>query len=332
MFECLFKFSIFMYYFNIMFSYFAACGKTTFVKDILLHHNTRIQPQIQRIVWLYKRWQPMYTIIKSTVMPKVEFIQGIPQELDDDDYFGPRQNNLLILDDMMSTAGKDKRITDLFTEGSHHRSLSIISINQNLYATKDPTQRRNCQYMILYDNPVDKSMTFALARQMFPNNTDKFMKCFEKATKRPYGFLLLDLKSFTPANQRLRYDIMWKDKYPEPIKDVHHDLIGHFPAQSSLGADILVYWIGKIVRTCAPGGSRTLDSLRARRAPYPLGQALRSKIVVSEWRSVIAVSLNVGGGVRLIKPAKLCMCTQNTTNTTKTDARRRVCAAMVPYR
>ena len=31
----------------------------------------------------------------------------------------------------------------------------------------------------------------------------------------------------------------------------------------------------KIVLTCAPGGSRTLDFLRARRAPYPLGQALR---------------------------------------------------------
>ena len=45
--------------------------------------------------------------------------------------------------------------------------------------------------------------------------------------------------------------------------------------------------------------------------------------MVSEWRSVIAVSLNVGGGVRLIKPAKLCMCTQNTTNKTRTDARRR---------
>ena len=60
--------------------------------------------------------------------------------------------------------------------------------------------------------------------------------------------------------------------------------------------------------------------------------ALSWKIVVSEWRSVIAVSLNVGGGVRLIKPAKLCMCTQNTTNTTRTDAWRRVFAAMVPYR
>ena len=44
-------------------------------------------------------------------------------------------------------------------------------------------------------------------------------------------------------------------------------LIPVFSAQSSLDADILVYWIGKIVRTCVPGGSRTLDFLRARRAP-----------------------------------------------------------------
>ena len=60
--------------------------------------------------------------------------------------------------------------------------------------------------------------------------------------------------------------------------------------------------------------------------------ALSWKIVVSEWRSVVAVSLNVGGGVRLIKPAKLYTNTQNTTYTTRTDARRRVCAAMVSYR
>ena len=60
------------------------------------------------------------------------------------------------------------------------------------------------------------------------------------------------------------------------ITDRHSDTT-IFLAQSSLGADILVHWIGKIVRTCAPGGSRTLDFLRARRAHYPLGQALRFK-------------------------------------------------------
>ena len=64
----------------------------------------------------------------------------------------------------------------------------------------------------------------------------------------------------------------------------------YFPAQSSLGANILVYWIGKIVRTCAPGGSRTLDSLHARRAPYPLGQALRSQLF---WRWRLFLSMGM---------------------------------------
>ena len=64
-------------------------------------------------------------------------------------------------------------------------------------------------------------------------------------------------------------DVQWHCNYRPP--PWYH----YFPAQSSLGAVILVYWIGKIVRTCAPGGSRTLDFLHARRAPYPLSQALR---------------------------------------------------------
>ena len=48
----------------------------------------------------------------------------------------------------------------------------------------------------------------------------------------------------------------------------------------------------------------------------PVNQDIRTQCalswekVVSEWRSVIAVSLNVGGGVRLTKQAKLYMYTQ----------------------
>ena len=60
------------------------------------------------------------------------------------------------------------------------------------------------------------------------------------------------------------------------ITDRHSDTTNS--SSELTGCGYLVYWIGKIVRTCAPGGSRTPDFLRARRAPYPLGQALRSKI------------------------------------------------------
>ena len=75
-------------------------------------------------------------------------------------------------------------------------------------------------------------------------------------------------------------------------------------------------------------GSRGFDSnrghmserlFRSSRPGYPHPVSSELEKVVSEWRSVIAVSLNVGGGVRLIKPAKLYMCTRNTTNTMRTD-------------
>ena len=167
------------------------------MKDLLGHLSSRVLPTIDRIMWLYRRWQPIYAVIQRTVTPRVEFHQGIPLDLEDDEFFDSKLNNLLILDDLHSTSGKDRRITDLFTEGSHHRSLSIISINQNLYASKDPTQRRNCHYLVLFNNPVDKQSIMTLARHMYPGNTSKFETVFAKATKNPYGYLIVDLKPFT---------------------------------------------------------------------------------------------------------------------------------------
>ena len=55
----------------------------------------------------------------------------------------------------------------------------------------------------------------------------------------------------------------------------------------------MFYWIGKIVRTCAPGGSRTLDFLRAGRAPYPLGQALRFAKKISRYIDLIYRLFNI---------------------------------------
>ena len=117
-----------------------SCGKTYFVKLLLQHCMTKISPPPERIVWLYKRWQPLYDVIKETVYPKVDFIQGIPLDLDQDSFIHPSKRNLVILDDLMSTAVKDSRVNELFTEGSHHRNLSVIAINQNLYFNKDPSR------------------------------------------------------------------------------------------------------------------------------------------------------------------------------------------------
>ena len=60
--------------------------------------------------------------------------------------------------------------------------------------------------------------------------------------------------------------------------------------------------------------------------------ALSWKLVVSEWRSVIAVSLNVGGGVRLIKTGKTVHVHAKHYKHNEDGRTAPVCAAMISYR
>ena len=70
-------------------------------------------------------------------------------DLDSDDFFDPLIRNAIVLD-------------DLFTEGNHHRNLTVIALNQNMYFGKDPTQRRNGHYLVLFKNPIDRQTVATL--------------------------------------------------------------------------------------------------------------------------------------------------------------------------
>lgn len=71
---------VFRHPFTGIFSGPTSCGKTFLVKRILQNH--KITPWPQRIIWIYRRWQPLYDEIKRTVWPNVEFVQGIPIDID----------------------------------------------------------------------------------------------------------------------------------------------------------------------------------------------------------------------------------------------------------
>jgi hypothetical protein len=110
-------------------------GKTVSVKSLLENAQTTISPPPQRIIWCYGQWQPSYFDMMRT-MPGIEFNEGIPEDKDKVDYLEISQRNLIILDDLMAQFGKEKRISDLFTKGSHHRNLSIIYVVQNIFRAK----------------------------------------------------------------------------------------------------------------------------------------------------------------------------------------------------
>ena len=92
-----------------------------------------------------------------------------------------------MFDDQMIYASKDKRIVKLFTRGSHHRNLSVIYIEQNLFHHGKGSRRisLNSHYLVLFKNPREKLQILLLAKQMNPGQTDLFLNLYEEAVKDP---------------------------------------------------------------------------------------------------------------------------------------------------
>ena len=184
-------------------------GKTVWVKTLLENAQKTINPPPQRIIWCYSQWQPSYFDMMKT-MAGIEFNQGIPEDIDEPDYLDVSQRNLIILDDLLAQSGKDKRIADLFTKGSHHRNLSVIYIVQNIFHQEKEMRNisLNTHYIVLFKSPRDRQQISILARQVNPGRVQEFMKRYDKATSRPYGYLMLDLKPTTDDEQRLKTNIL----------------------------------------------------------------------------------------------------------------------------
>ena len=77
-----------------------------------------------------------------------------------DESFSPKETNLQVLDDQMTSEahGKTDHLEKYFTQGSHHKYLTVIFILQNLLQNGRGIRTRslNCNYLVLYNNPRDK--------------------------------------------------------------------------------------------------------------------------------------------------------------------------------
>ena len=82
-------------------------------------------------------------------------------------------------------------VQNLFHQGKGSRSISL-----------------NSHYLVLFKNPRDKLQILILAKQMYPGQIDFFLNQHEEAVKRPFGYLLIDLKTTTQDNCRLRTNVL----------------------------------------------------------------------------------------------------------------------------
>jgi hypothetical protein len=186
----------------------SSCGKSYFVRKLLENAPTVLSQVPTNIVWLYSCWQPLYTILQQQFR-HLRFVEGMPESLNNDHLLPPDKINLIIVDDLMTEGGHSGELEKAFTQYSHHRNLSICYIVQNIFnkGKSNRSMSLNASYIVLFKNPRDKQQLSVIARQMYPSKTRFFMEAYEDAVSKPYGYLLIDLKTTTPEDYRLRTDI-----------------------------------------------------------------------------------------------------------------------------
>ena len=178
--------------------------KTFFVVSCLKYSLNKHFPS--RIIWFYKEWQTAYDQVKE-LLPSLDLHQGIDNQVLES--IQASERNLVIIDDLMSSAADSKRISKLFTQVSHHRNLTVIFIIQNLFnqGREMRTISLNAHYLVLYKNPRDKSQIRYLANQIYPENS-KFLSCvYQDATSSPHSYLVIDLHPETPEQFRILTNI-----------------------------------------------------------------------------------------------------------------------------
>ena len=174
-------------------------GKTVFLSKLVSRRNTMITPPVSRVLYSYKRYQ---TIFDS--MDGVEFVKGSDYTLD------PAVPTLLIIDDQASDSDSID-VERLFTVDSHHSNTSVVLVTQNLFQQSKSfrTAALNAQYLFLFKSPRGMMQVSTLARQLYPPSSSRRMiEAYADATTEPFTYLLVDLKSDTPPQLRLRAHIL----------------------------------------------------------------------------------------------------------------------------
>ena len=270
--------------------------KTLWVKNLLEHAQETIQLPPQRIVWSYSQWQPIYTILQN-IIPWIEFVRGIPADLEQDWYFDQKIDNLFVIDDQMQESSNNSQIMNLFTKGSHHRNLSVIFLTQNAYHNGRITRTvsLNCHYLVLFKKPRDKMQVMTLAKQMYPRNTQHFLQKYEEAVQRPYGYWFVDLKPSTPDQCRLRKNVLpGEEKHNSDSRHPAHPTVSNYTPPSFTLSPLL-----KQMKTL----SQEMNADLERADLYPETQVKRYNQHFARFLAMKQMRENRSGPLPLPKPA-----------------------------
>ena len=199
------KYMVFKHPFTMLISGPSGCGKTVFVRKLLQCRGQMVDQDLQEIIWCHGIEQPLHLDLKKE-FPMIEFIHGLP----DPAMLSRNKPQLVILDDLMNET-KGNIVANLFAKGSHHTNTSVIYITQNLFPKNKENRdiSLNTKYIVVFKNPRDGQQITTLGIQM--KKQKLITEAFQEATKRPHGYLMLDVTQDAVDELRFRTQIFPDD-------------------------------------------------------------------------------------------------------------------------
>ena len=166
-----------------------------------------IDRPFDHVFWFYGERNPLVKELETELKGALTSVQGVPENFDD--YIVPGQRVLHVYDDLFLELTNSNRISELCAYKTHHSDVSWIILTQNLFHNGKSRQTiyRCAHYLCVFNNALDRAQIYTLAYKLMPGNQKQFLKIFQKAAEKPYGYLLIDGHQTTPQEARFRTDI-----------------------------------------------------------------------------------------------------------------------------
>ena len=190
----------------------SGCGKTCFTESLLLDDLEELfLSPLPTIHYCYGVWQDGFLDMKDA---GVQFHEGIPETEHLKSWFS--KGGLLVLDDLMAEGGEDKELLDLFTKHSHHQNITVLYLCQDMFPPGKYAKSisRNAHYIVAFKNPRDQLGMRNLLLQAFPTCWQDMMDVYQKVTKRPFGYMVLDVHPGSDDSKRVFSHLLTHEGYP----------------------------------------------------------------------------------------------------------------------
>ena len=182
-------------------------GKSQWVYKLLANVNDMYpKDPPSKILYCYGIHQDLFDDMERTI-PNFYSKLGLPSADEIEDFTRDKTHKLIVIDDLMHDVMRNKDMELLFTQGTHHRCVSVLVITQSLYpgGKHARTIALNTWYMVLMKNLRDTSQVSFLGRQLYPGKSKGFLQAYEDALNSDkYGYLVIDMSPHADNRYRLR--------------------------------------------------------------------------------------------------------------------------------